>query len=236
MDTQLKEAIELARSGERKAAQTQLASFLDEQPGEAQGWYLLSLLVESPQKQAAYLSKTVALNPDHAKAKEQLAALQTAGTLAPTSTISSKLDAPETLIEQATGETLPDWLLEEQGTDSPTMPVLNEETLDTAVPNETLPDWLTETATISEESNTIAVEESPTVVGQTAQTDDKTDQTVDELRQQTREEPTAKPAAKKQTKTQPAAKNGATGLNIVLGILIVLAVAVTIMLALLIFS
>ncbi len=239
MDTQLKEAIALVRSGEREAAQKQLVSFLDEKPEEAQGWYLLSLLVESPQKQATYLSKAVAINPNHAKAQAQLTTLQRAGTLAPTSTILSEADVPEDIVAQAEGETLPDWLIAEQGMELPTTPEVNEELVDTAVPNETLPDWLKEPAAIPQEENSDPsdpIEESPTVVGQTAQADDEPSKTVDALRQQTAATTVSKQPAKKQAKAKPAANQNTTGLNIILTLLIVLAIVVMVMLAFLILT
>ena len=77
MDEKLKEAIAAVRAGDKREAQRQLTELLDNDPQQVQGWYLLSLLVDSPQKQAAYLSKTLALDPQHEKAKAQLATLQT---------------------------------------------------------------------------------------------------------------------------------------------------------------
>ena len=70
MDEKLKDAIAAVRAGDKDTAQRQLTALLDEDPQQDQGWYLLSLLVDSPQKQAAYLSKTLSLNPLHEKAKE----------------------------------------------------------------------------------------------------------------------------------------------------------------------
>ncbi|WP_420644826.1 hypothetical protein [Candidatus Leptofilum sp.] len=234
MDNQLQEAITLARSGEREAAQKQLASFLDEKPEEAQGWYLLSLLVESPQKQAAYLSKTLAINPNHLKAQEQLATLQGSGILAPTTTIDSELDESALQPDTAEGEKLPDWLQEEQAIGTPPKPV--DETEDTAVANETLPDWLKEPVTIPETANLKPVEEGPTVVGQTSQSDDEADKTVNALRQQSVEETAETQSSQKQVKPKPAASQNTMSLNIILGILIILAVVVVAMLAFLIFS
>ncbi|GJM40393.1 MAG: hypothetical protein DHS20C20_06750 [Ardenticatenaceae bacterium] len=236
MDNQLKEAITLARAGEREAAQKQLTSFLDEKPEEAQGWYLLSLLVESPQKQAAYLSKTLAINPNHSKAKAQLETLQGAAALAPTSSISSDFGERTDLLEQAEEDALPDWLQQEQDVDA--LPTLEkvEDISDTAVPNETLPDWLKEPAAIPEEPLLKPVEESPTVVGQTAQSSHESDKTVDLLRQQAADKAKVDQQTKKQAKSKPSTSKSSSGLNIVLAILIILAVVVVAMLAFLIFS
>src|SRR5690606_22170811 len=112
MDVKLKEAIAAVRAGDRATAQQQLTMLLAEKPEEAQGWYLLSLLVDSPQKQAAYLSKTLALDPHHPKAKEQLASLQAVSTMAPTSTFDTAMDSDVSLdlLDQAESDTLPDWL------------------------------------------------------------------------------------------------------------------------------
>ncbi|MEZ4595228.1 MAG: hypothetical protein R3D55_29390, partial [Chloroflexota bacterium] len=233
------------RAGDRAAAQQQLATLLEENPEEAQGWYLLSLLVDSPQKQAAYLSKTLALNPNHPKAKGQLATLQGAGIIAPTSTfdmdmdIDTDMDMDETtaFLDQAEGDTLPDWLQADQF-DQIAKPVedLAEEPEETAVPNDTLPDWLKEPALLADDPD--AVEESPTMVGPTAQSDDKVDQTMTTLRQKTAEKTTQSPTQKTTAspKAKKAASKGATGLNVALGVLVLLAIVVMVLLAYLIFS
>ena len=105
MDNKLKEAIAAVRTGNKRAAQQQLTTMLDEDPTQVQGWYLLSLLVDSPQKQAAYLGKTLALNPNHEKAREQLAELEASGQLAPTARYVS--DQPLDAMEQSETDALP---------------------------------------------------------------------------------------------------------------------------------
>jgi len=230
MDEKLKEAIAAARIGDKETAQRQLTELLDEDPQQVQGWYLLSLLVDSPQKQAAYLSKTLALNPDHEKAKEQLAALQAAETLAPTTTTAKKTSQSMDVLAQSETDELPDWLQEVGGSsESTAVPVKSAE--ETAVPNEELPDWLKEPVELTETASPIeAVEESPTVVGKTAEPTTKPDKVAAELKK-TLDKPQQKPP-----KTTRTAKQSTRNLNILLGLLVTLAVIVMIVLAYLLLS
>jgi hypothetical protein len=225
MDEKLKDAIAAARIGDKLTAQRQLTELLDEDPEQVQGWYLLSLLVDSPQKQAAYLSKTLALNPDHEKAKEQLTALQAAGTLAPTSTIREETSQPMDVLAQSDTDELPDWLREASGeSEAPAVPATTPE--ETAVPNENLPDWLKEPAAPPDVSSTVkAVEESPTVVGKTAEPISRPDKIAADL-QKTLDKP-----RQKQPKAVRSPKQSARNLNILLGLLVTLAVIVIILLA-----
>jgi hypothetical protein len=231
MDEKLKEAITAVRSGDKQTAQQQLTTLLNEDPEQPQGWYLLSLLVDSPQKQAAYLSKTLALNPNHAKAKEQLATLHGSGKMAATSTIRHDDSDGINVLKQAESETLPAWLQDDGEFSSPPKPAA--EMTDAAVPNEFLPDWLKEPAAlaIDEESMPTPVDENPTIVGLTAQSDDEVDMTVATLRQQEKIK-----SGQKQAQPKPAGGKSTNALNIVLGFLIILALIVMVILAYLILS
>ena len=214
MDDKLKDAIAAVRTGNKREAQQQLTMLLDEDPTQVQGWYLLSLLVDSPQKQAAYLGKTLALNPNHEKAKEQLTLLEASGELAPTASMIS--DQPMDVLAQSETDELPEWLISESG-DYTAVPA--ETSGETAVPNEALPDWLKEPAA----PDTVAVaEQEVTVVGKTA-------------------EPPAKIRPAKVAKSTPSKRVSkrqpkAQGLNLLLGLLVVLAVIVMILLAYLLLS
>lgn len=215
MDDKLKEAIAAVRTGNKREAQQQLTMLLDEDPTQVQGWYLLSLLVDSPQKQAAYLGKTLALNPNHEKARDQLAMLEASGQLAPTSSYVS--DQPMDVLEQSETDALPEWLVSDSG-DFAVAPVASKVS-ETAVPNDTLPDWLKEPAV---PDSIIAPDESMTVVGKTAV-----------AAPQTRPTKAAKPTAAK-----PARKAGQNtqSLNIALGLLVLLAIVVIVLLAYLLLS
>lgn len=226
MDEKLKDAIAAARMGDKETAQRQLTELLDEDPQQVQGWYLLSLLVDSPQKQAAYLSKTLALNPDHEKAKEQLASLRAAA-LAPTTTIAEAASQPMDVLAQSETDELPDWLREEGGDEIPAAPPKPAE--ETAVPNEDLPDWLKEPVALTDDS-TKTVEESPTVVGKTAEPATKSDQVAAELKK------TLDKPQRKAPKTTHVAKQSTRNLNMLLGLLVTLAVIVMIVLAYLLLS
>jgi hypothetical protein len=213
MDERLKEAIATVRAGDKREAQRQLTELLHDNPQQVQGWYLLSLLVDSPQKQAAYLSKTLALDPQHEKAKAQLAALQTEGSLAATATIEIEAKMPLDVVAQAESDELPDWLTE--GADLPAA-AHPEPVKETAVTNETLPDWLQEAAVLDTESSNIVAEE-PTVAGQTTQAITEPDKAV-----ATRKQPTAKAAR--------SAPQNSRSLNIILGLLVIVALVVMVLL------
>jgi len=70
--TTLQEAISAARAGDTERAQLLAADVIQRDPDDAQAWYLLSQLVESDARRAAYLRKTLALDPGHARAQAEL--------------------------------------------------------------------------------------------------------------------------------------------------------------------
>ena len=221
MDEKLKEAIAAVRVGDKREAQRQLTELLDNDPQQVQGWYLLSLLVDSPQKQAAYLSKTLALDPQHEKAKAQLATLQTEGSLAATATIATEEKVSLDVVAQAESDELPDWLI----TESVDLPAAaHPETLEeTAVTNKPIPDWLQEAAVLDTESANLVAEE-PTVAGQTAEPAAAPDKIVTQPPKQ----PTPKAAR--------SAPQNTRSLNIILGLLVIVALVVVALLAYLLLS
>lgn len=73
MNDRLREAIAVARTGETQEAQLLVAAILENSPDNAQAWYLMSHLVDSPARRAAYLFKTVSLDPSHERARAELA-------------------------------------------------------------------------------------------------------------------------------------------------------------------
>ena len=78
MTQKLQQAIQLARQGDKQKAQYLLTQTLQEEPENTQAWYLLSLLVDSEAKQAAYLQRVLALDPAHEKAQSRLSGLMPA--------------------------------------------------------------------------------------------------------------------------------------------------------------
>jgi hypothetical protein len=73
MNERLREAMAVARSGETREAQLIVAAILENSPDDAQAWYLMSHLVESPARRAVYLYKAVSLDPSNERAKAELA-------------------------------------------------------------------------------------------------------------------------------------------------------------------
>jgi hypothetical protein len=70
--TTLQEAISAARAGDSERAQLLTADVLQRDPDDAQAWYLLSQLVDSDARRAAYLRKTLVLDPSHTRAQAEL--------------------------------------------------------------------------------------------------------------------------------------------------------------------
>ncbi len=102
MNQKLQQAMAAAQSGKSREAQVLLTQVLSEEPEEVQAWFLLSHLVESKQKQLAYLKKVVELDPGHEKAVERLSELEMSD---------ARLPAVGTAEpEEPISGTLPDWV------------------------------------------------------------------------------------------------------------------------------
>ena len=162
MNEKLQQAIAAARNGQAVEAQLLLTQVLKEDPNETQAWFLLSTLVDSEQKKTAYLGKVLALEPDHQMAQKMLARLQVPEPAAVEAEVevesvepaedagleTEQMTLPDMapissstadFLAQEKGDTLPEWMLEEEGIE-PTERVqadVVEETTTAAVP-----DWL----------------------------------------------------------------------------------------------
>jgi hypothetical protein len=113
MSTTLHEAIAAVRAGEMARAQLIAADIVRENPDDPNGWYLLSQLVDSDARRAAYLSKTLALDPTHARARIEFDSLPPAlvEDLLPAgaATVADTVAEAEAAIEPVAGDTA-DWL------------------------------------------------------------------------------------------------------------------------------
>lgn len=69
MTTTLQDAIAAARAGEVERAQLITADVIRDNPDDPNAWYLLSHLVDSEARRAVYLARTLALDPDHPRAR-----------------------------------------------------------------------------------------------------------------------------------------------------------------------
>jgi len=143
MTSTLQEAIAAARAGDMARAQMLAADVVSETPNDPNGWYLLSQLVESDARRAAYLSKTLALAPDHPRARAEFAALPPAlvADLSPAAMpepLMSDLDTPqseepEIVVAEAVVEPV-EWL---EATAAPTVTTAtrpDDVALDTGLP------------------------------------------------------------------------------------------------------
>lgn len=85
MTSSLHEAIAAVRAGDVERAQLIAASIVQDNPTDANAWYLMSQLVDSDARRAAYLGKTLTLQPNHQRALAEFSALPSSltGVLAP---------------------------------------------------------------------------------------------------------------------------------------------------------
>ncbi len=212
MNPDFQQAIEMTRSGDKIGAQKKVAAILKEDPDNAHAWYLLSLLVDSDEKRAVYLSKVIDLDPNHEKAMEQLSMLEATSTPPSTTQISSSAD--EDVFEQAEAGTVPDWM-DDFDTAVTETAVLEEEEPDEPEP---IPDWVQEDLSHSwvAEDNSVVTSAEP------APPPTKTT---------TKKAPPAKAKKKAPDKKKAAAakkKKQAQQLNIILAVLVILTILIAV--------
>jgi hypothetical protein len=145
MNKKLQQAIVAARTGDGRTAQALLAQALENDPNNAEAWFLLGSLVESDARQVAYLQKAVALDPGHPHAHVRLAQRQEASPPAtlidadwdrktaepiPAPSIRPSLATPADAAEAP----LPDWLqelnLEPEAVETPPAPAEEKDWLE----------------------------------------------------------------------------------------------------------
>ena len=144
MSEKLQQAIQATRAGDKKNAQFLLTQAIQEDPNNPQSWYLLSLLVDDKEKKQAYLTKVIELDPDHAKAHEQLIAI--------TEMAVPDIPEPEAVVEESELEAAPVIL----SSDSPDLEAQDE--------GETLPDWMADDLPPAEDETEGLVVETEVVV------------------------------------------------------------------------
>jgi hypothetical protein len=77
MTATMKEAIAAARAGDSERAQLLVAEIIQSDPDDPHAWYLMSRLVDSEARRAAYLHKTLQLDPSHERARAEFSTLPT---------------------------------------------------------------------------------------------------------------------------------------------------------------
>ena len=177
MSAKLQEAISATRNGDKVGAQKILADILKADTENTQAWYLLAMLVDSPEKKQAYLSRVLTLDPHHEKATEQLAAMQPS--VAPPiinadpsesfaieevfeddTSPQANFEDPSLFDSQVDDSIIPSWL-EEDKTELPSDILVEEEPSE--IFNADLPDWLDEASPVdlSDEPPTLVTERTP---------------------------------------------------------------------------
>lgn len=159
MDERLSQAIAAARTGQKEDAQQLLAQLLQDNPDDAQGWFLLSNLVDDPAQKQVFLGRVLALDPEHAMATTQWAAMHQAAPADTGSQPAVAVSTSDDLMEQAEGGTLPDWLADDADklrideSQSALAAELDELAAETEA--EEIPDWLSEDADVAAEEETM---------------------------------------------------------------------------------
>lgn len=113
MELKLQQAIVATRAGRTDVAQSLLTKLLQENPDDANAWFLLGHIVESPERQARYLQKTIELEPENVIAKKRLVDIENGPVPAPViheqPSAEAAVDAAEeeTEVEQTLDATVP---------------------------------------------------------------------------------------------------------------------------------
>ena len=100
MTATLQDAVAAARAGDTQQAQLLTFQVLQNDPNNANGWYLMSQLVESEARRTAYLRKTLELDPNHPRAAAEFEALG----LEPVAEAAPVLEAAEPPVSIASDE------------------------------------------------------------------------------------------------------------------------------------
>jgi len=221
MNALLQDAINETRAGNKKEAQLLLAQNLKENPDDAQSWYLLSMLVDSDEKQAVYLSKALTLDPEHEKANERLSILQYAADqkeAADEAAANVKISGENAnFLNQAEGDTLPNWLaddseslqLEKVGQVTSQEALEAEGTAASSTEEKDVPQWLQENV-----SESWVIQEPPTEISTSTPeevTKSEPAQTAGDV-----DKAAAKPAKKRKPKKVRTKKEEKSRLNLML--------------------
>ncbi len=126
MELKLQQAIVATRAGRTDVAQHLLTQLLRENPEDANAWFLMGHIVDTPDRQALYLQKAVALDPDHAIAKQRLMQIEEPPVLAP---VIPPQESHDGIVRLNGDETPPD------------LPLAETAAVTAAAANE-LPEWL----------------------------------------------------------------------------------------------
>lgn len=142
MTTTLHEAIAAVRAGDMERAQLLAADIVRENPDDPNGWYLLSQLVDSDARRAAYLGKTLTLDPQHSRARMEFDSLPpalVADLLPDSAAIAAEAIAEAEPFAQPLSEDTEDWVSEAEVV-AEAEPVAVAEPTAGAPAN--VPDWL----------------------------------------------------------------------------------------------
>ena len=101
MTEELQAAMAAIKAEDVEGAKLMLARLLQEEPDNVAAWVLLSKLAETKVQKAAFLRKILAIEPDHAYARQELAALQETGGDAEMSAAAERTPAAPVPYEEA---------------------------------------------------------------------------------------------------------------------------------------
>ncbi|MBP9503457.1 MAG: hypothetical protein KBF17_14955 [Candidatus Promineofilum sp.] len=244
MTSTLHDAIAAVRAGDLERAQLIAADIVYNNPDDSNAWYLMSQLVDSDARRAAYLNKTLSLNPAHPRAAAELAALPS-GVIGALSEAPAASAAPAAVAEAAVEEVelapqpAPAW----ETAVPPAAPTRPEPVAAYAPPPARTADeeaFVEEVASSAPEwlwplsPQQVAVERQTT---QQPEGEASRPMTPRPATPPTAQPAAAKPAAPRPRKPAPAKKSNNTGLTLLLGVLGLLTILVlAVLFYLLIFS
>ncbi len=220
--TILQEAIAAARAGDIPRARQLAADNVQANPDDANGWYLLSQLVDSDARRAAYLGKTLAIDPDHARARIEFDALPPAlaAELAPAA---GPVAEPPAAAEHA-----PDDLMAVAVATATAEAAAEPPALESAAPDD-LPEWLQPLSPEPVMPEPVSMAGASAAVAASSETIAMTGEAIaGEMPPPPPAAPRPRPAAAAAPRPQPAPKRngGNQALSILLGLLALLTVVV----------
>lgn len=224
--TILQEAIAAARAGDIPRARQLAADNVQANPDDANSWYLLSQLVDSDARRAAYLGKTLAIDPDHARARVEFDALPPAlaAELAPAA--GPVVEPPAVAEPLAAADHAPDDLMAVAVATATAEAAAEPPALESAPPDD-LPEWLQPLSPEPMPLEPMSMAGASAAVAASSETIAMTGEAVaGEMPAPPPAAPRPRPAAAPRPQPAPKRNGGNQALSILLGLLALLTVVV----------
>lgn len=90
VEQELRKAVNNIKQGKKEDARNIVEDVIKNDPNNADAWYLLSFIANTPEEVKRYLEKTIAINPSHEKAIQKLRKIQDQPAIGANAQISKK--------------------------------------------------------------------------------------------------------------------------------------------------